>query len=767
MFRLLLCFSLLLVRLGLSAQAPTPMERKNKANTSLSAKELRKKAYQGHSYFANEDYHKALEAYEAVLETEPGHAEALRNVGICRLMLFSDVKAVELIKKARSIDPRLDSDYDYWIGRAYHLNLKFDSAAVHYESYKQSLSRADKRLREIERLIEQTRLGKKYVRDSMNYIYHNLGANVNSPYSDHSPMLTRDGKTLIFTSTRTDSLKGGEITSTGDAYENVYVSHYENGSWSKPFQIKAVDAKKRHTSNMQFFDNDSKMLLYRSQKRGGLLVSEKKDSNWTQPKPFNEHLRSNEANGFVMQGGNVIYFSSSRSGNMDLYVTRKGENGKWSEPERLPDIINSSEDEENPFVSEDGKTLYFASRGHDSMGGFDMFHSTYDEKTQTWSKPVNMGYPTNSPGNDLFLHFNPQNQASFITSDRAGGMGQEDLYMIQLYGDVMVYVRVVEQGQDRILQGYTIKLKDTDKAEDKLLVTDSTGEYKGKLRPNRTYKALITDENGKILKEETFFVSANQNAVQKTFEVPVEQLEKIAKLLFDDRYLVKLKYEPSKDLILKGTVKDSLSFQPVSEAVVHLREEGSTEVLQTTRTDTRGRYEIRYKPDGRKNFVIEILSPPYMINSIALLYSDTIPYKSNETEFRRIQVNYVEVNSLMHRIKTGSRTVWGGIYFDFNKANLRPESKIVLDKLYNFLVYNPSITIEISGHTDGIGPAYVNLRLSQRRTQGVIDYLRQRGIPQHRVIGKAYGSSRPIAPNESELNGRDANRRVEIMILKK
>jgi outer membrane protein OmpA-like peptidoglycan-associated protein len=109
----------------------------------------------------------------------------------------------------------------------------------------------------------------------------------------------------------------------------------------------------------------------------------------------------------------------------------------------------------------------------------------------------------------------------------------------------------------------------------------------------------------------------------------------------------------------------------------------------------------------------------------------------------------------------------GGVYFEFNSANLLPESNFVLDRLHEFLRQNPRIVMEIGGHTDNLGPSYVNKFLSQKRAQSVVNYLVQKGIPKNRLTSFGYGEAQPITTNDRELNGRDVNRRVEIKILKR
>jgi outer membrane protein OmpA-like peptidoglycan-associated protein len=170
--------------------------------------------------------------------------------------------------------------------------------------------------------------------------------------------------------------------------------------------------------------------------------------------------------------------------------------------------------------------------------------------------------------------------------------------------------------------------------------------------------------------------------------------------------------------------------------------------------------------------VVEIDKPGYLLYSVAVLHNETPNRFTNEeeinaTRFNRIDVRSVLTGFLNNNLGVGATAVLGGVYFEFNSANLLPESNVVLDKLFDFLRSNPRVVMEIGGHTDNVGPAYVNKFLSQKRAQAVVNYLLQKGIPRARLTAMGYGETRPITTNDLELNGRDVNRRVEVKILKR
>jgi len=131
--------------------------------------------------------------------------------------------------------------------------------------------------------------------------------------------------------------------------------------------------------------------------------------------------------------GSTIYFASERKdaiGGSDLYMSKRKEGGEWGPVTNLGSVINTKYDEDAPFISMDGKTLYFSSKGHNSMGGFDVFRSVFDESKGTWSEPVNIGYPVNTPDDDLFFTMTGNQKHAYVAALRPGGLGDKDIYEI-------------------------------------------------------------------------------------------------------------------------------------------------------------------------------------------------------------------------------------------------------------------------------------------------------------------------------------------------
>lgn len=741
-------------------------------------RQAKKIAKKGDKYFKQANYYQAITYYEQALAADSMNLKSLVRGGISSLTLFSNKRSLDYLSKAYELNPYRYNDIDYFLGLAYQVNLKFDEAIRHIETYRARFRAGTEERKELDGLLKELRVGKKYYTDPADYYSENLGKSINTPYSDHSPVMTRDGKNLIFTSTRTEQIKGKDVTNSGDSYEKVYsATQFFDGSWGKAKLLQEVNSLGLHTATIQLFEDDSKLLVYNSAKLGSILVAEKKDNVWTKPVPFSKYTDTQEyeSNGYITGRGTAMYFASSRDskqGDLDLFVIYKDHNGEWSEPRRLPDYINSTEDEDSPFVSPDGLTLYFSSRGHESMGGFDVFKTTYNPAARLWSKPVNMGYPINSPKDDIFFVTNDSTQVSFISSDRLGSIGMEDIFKIKPLEDVLVRGSVTDKKTGKILPDYDITFASIRTRDlGAITTTGPNGIYGASVRCRHTYKLNVLDGEGQIVHSEDYSVpmTTKENLVLiKDIEIgaPVVKKKKVLnQLAIDNLNLVKISYQEYDSLFINGSVLDGAS--PVVGASVRLRPESSSLTSHYTTTDAQGNYQFGFVPGKKEDYVVEILKESYVFNTIAIVYVPRSFLKVESRNQRNKNVNQVQLRNRLVKVEKGANWTFGGIYFDNNGSTLRSESIIELTKLYKLLNEHPAMTLQISGYTDNSGNSTDNRIISQKCAQAVINFLIDKGIAANRLASRGYGEASPIVSNDIELNGRDVNRRVEIKIVNK
>jgi outer membrane protein OmpA-like peptidoglycan-associated protein len=269
--------------------------------------------------------------------------------------------------------------------------------------------------------------------DSLKFTITNIGQSINTPYDEYAPIISADGSMMIFTSSR--PIYKADIDKKMQGMENVYVSYYDDMSW-KWSEAKllgpTINQPWKNNSAIALSNDGQRMLLYRGDPDGNIYESDLVGEEWSEPvklpKPINSS--SHESSASISPDGRTIYFISNRrggQGKLDIWVCHQDNMG-WGKAENLGSAINTSEDEEGVFIHPDGKTLFFSSKGHNSMGGYDIYKTVLDEGV--WSTPINMGDSINTPKDDLFFSLTANGKTGYYSSTRPGGMGQKDIYEI-------------------------------------------------------------------------------------------------------------------------------------------------------------------------------------------------------------------------------------------------------------------------------------------------------------------------------------------------
>jgi outer membrane protein OmpA-like peptidoglycan-associated protein len=630
-------------------------------------------------------YNLALEKYWIALDYNDANAALHYRIGVCYIFTGRDkTKALFHIKKAYEIDPYVASDINYLLGRVYHLNLQFDMAIKEYENYQNSLTPRQKKKSKIdtEKLIAECKYGMELVANPRRIILQNLGKNVNTSYDDYNSIILQDKRLMYFTSRRPSTTKGRRCVLDNKFYEDVYLSKLDKENWSEASNVqlgKKINTK-QNDAIQGFSHSNTKMYIYKGDKKGGsLYVSTNKKNEWRKPKPIKKVLRTKERETamFMTPDNNTIYFISKRKdssvGGKDIFYSKKASNGKWERPQNLSLKVNTPYDEEGLYLDPSGDTLFFSSKGHNSMGGFDVFRTTKDAEGN-WNSPVNLGYPINSPEDDLYYKVGENAKIAYLSTVRDEGLGGLDMFKLIYLGA-----------------------------------------------------------------EKEFLFSKEEDTLA-WFVKPINDLF----------YKMPQKLEIDSTLYLIGQVTDANSNQPIV-AKLQLIDREKSMVVATTISEESGNYKIKL-PD-KKAFGVEINATGYMF------FIDTIDL-SQEQFLNDIAIR----NFTLDKVEVGAKMILKNIYFDTGKATLKSESYPELNRVAQFLKDNPTIKIEISGHTDNIGAYALNKKLSRERAKSVVDYLTGQEITKGRLQFEGYAYDQPIAPNNTE-EGRSLNRRVEFKIL--
>ncbi|WP_245328212.1 OmpA family protein [Hymenobacter aquaticus] len=536
------------------------------------AQSTRKTLKTANKFFDQENYRASIPFYEQVLAKEPNNALALFRAGIA-YMSFDKEKASDYIYKAQRLKPKVSKDVEYWLGRVDHLNYNFDEAIQHFQAYNTTLGKKDTRKAALAQLIQHSKNAKIQFNSPKDIFVKNLGPTINTAFSEHSPVISNDDKLLLFTSRgenvtgasgSTANPKNKSVAADGEYYEDIFeAKRIDDENWEKPRSLSGALNGKGHDASIQVFDNDTKMLMYRQDENGDIFYSEKTGGDWTEPKKLNNNINSKafESDAYITPDGLTIYFSTSKfsdQNTLDIYYATRTAGGDWGTPKSLGNVINTPFDDDSPYLSKDGKTLYFSSRGHNTMGGYDIFKSEYDSVGRTWGRPENMGYPVNTPDDDTYYRLSPDGSYAYLSSYRIGGYGEKDIYTINYIKNAIIRGKVYSQRDSTVIPGVELVFSGTQADKTALSYRDvtkpETGDYQVSVLSGRTYQVAVS-KDGKNIETQEFAVPISTNdstVIEKNFYVPYvdttgTSMFAFKKIYFDtDKY--KLRPESIKEL---------------------------------------------------------------------------------------------------------------------------------------------------------------------------------------------------------------------------
>jgi len=351
----------------------------------------------------------------------------------------------EFLMRVYRQSPYYRFDLEYQIGRSLHYGLKFDKAIEYYTRYKTRLSKTpdykgkDKiDLKEVDRKIEECKNGKEFVANPGLFSITNLGTNINSEFDDYAPVVNADETEMYFTTRRRDGNLNENVGDDNRPFEDIFVSKKNGEKWETSNNIGIPVNTKFNDADIALSPSGKILFLYKDGVGGGdIFFSERQpDGKWSKPSPLPGAVNSSfyESSITITKDETTIFFASERPGGLgglDIYYSVKDKKGLWTIAKNAGPSINTEYDEDAPFIDHDGKTLYFSSKGRKGMGGFDIFKATLlnlDKKE--WSEPENVGYPINTPDDDVFITGTATPNRFYYSSVRADGSGYSDIYLI-------------------------------------------------------------------------------------------------------------------------------------------------------------------------------------------------------------------------------------------------------------------------------------------------------------------------------------------------
>ncbi|MFH0896416.1 MAG: hypothetical protein V2A54_18440, partial [Bacteroidota bacterium] len=351
--------------------------------------------------FSGGNYKDALSEYLLLYKKDSLNVDLRYKIGVCYTNTYIDRKKaiyhLEWVIKKDKIDPFAH----YELGVAYMSEHRFDDAIKSFSKYKTLLKGKDINDINADRQIEMCKNAQELIKKPVNITFENLGPNINSPAPDYNPMIISDETMIIFCSKRNANI-GGLIDYDGYMTTDIYQSFPKGNGWTKAKNLGANFNSELVEENVSLSPDGNCMVYYIDNYEGvdDIMISTRKGKVF--PKGENPgstvNSKSVESSGCLNANHDMLIFASDQSGSLgkkDLWCSKRLPDGSWGTATNLGRDINSFLDEDFPSFSPDGKTLYFASMGHNSMGGFDIFKSEWNEKGSHWGEPTNLGHPIN------------------------------------------------------------------------------------------------------------------------------------------------------------------------------------------------------------------------------------------------------------------------------------------------------------------------------------------------------------------------------------
>ena len=415
----------------------------------------------------------------------------------------------------------------YDLARAQHLNYQFDKAIDNFTKFKKLLPKKDDRQADIDYWIQCCNSGNILVKSPVDCKVVNIGDSINSIYPDYCPILTADEQELYFTSRRpipSDSTK--DIYN--NYYEDVWYSHAKpDGGWSTAINIGPPVNTAGNDATVSISPDGQMMFVYKdnSEGDGNIFATYKTGNNWSSPTLIDSansgviNSSAHEPSASLAPDGQTLYFVSDRPGGLggtDIYKVSVQDNGTWGNPTNLGPTINTTRNEDAPYIHPDDSTLFFSSQGHNTMGGYDVFVTHLNNKGE-FSDPKNMGYPINTPDDDIYFTLSSDGRRAYYSSIRPGGYGEKDIYEVLFTNPMPVepvavlvgYIKSPTAGP--LTTSVTVITTQSGAAvSSKVRVNPKTGKFLQVLRPNTSYDVKITS-NGQTVYDNPFYLPADSS----------------------------------------------------------------------------------------------------------------------------------------------------------------------------------------------------------------------------------------------------------------
>ena len=488
------------------------------------------------SYYLFEEYKDALPLYQRILAEDPENYNINFKTGICYLNdPYLKSKSISyLVKAAQNIDLRCNQtsfrerkappEALFFLGNAYRINNRIDEAI---DKYKEFLEIMDPEIYDdelVQNQIKACEIAFELKAKPTYVISENLGEVINSEYSDINPVISGDGLSLVYTK----KLR---------FYDAVFYSKKEKGKWTYPINLTPEFALDGNSYSTGISYNGDEIYVYRSDGYdGNIYVSKLKEGKWSKLEKLNDNINTKfwESHASISSDGKTLYFTSNRRdgyGGLDIYKSERTSGGEWGPAKNLGNVVNSKYNEDTPFITTDGKTLYFSSLGHHNMGDYDIFYSTLSEDGK-WSTPVNLAPPVNTTGDDLFFAPGKDDLYAYYSIYRPDEVyGLNDIFRVEVFSKrhprKFILAGKAKKGTDVTTNYNEIKIRLVEKYTNKTI--DETD-----INNDGSYTLNATQGDFKIVTE-GYGVKKTSQEISIPITHPVNEIEIISEIIAEEK----------------------------------------------------------------------------------------------------------------------------------------------------------------------------------------------------------------------------------------
>ena len=741
--------------------------------------------YKADRYFKIANYEKALDFYLKAESSKSLDPLSSYAVGVCYSHLNTSneqLKAVEYLKKSSDFVGKQENAVPFkvysYLGDVYYKNENISQALRYYRKYFRNLkNHQTDEIALVRRKISQANDFKKVLKVPKSIEIHHMDQIVNSIHTEYNPVLSADESVMAYT-----LLFPSESLPYKRMEKIMITKRISDREWEEPKEVKIRTNNVVGTAGISH--DGQKMLIYIGKKNnagGDLYFIERNGEEWSDPEII-ENLATNfhtTSTGSITADGRQIYFASDRPGGyggMDLYVISKDKNNQWSKIKNLGKGINTSADEDAPFIHPNNKMLFYSSNGKGSYGGRDIFKSIKFNKR--WRKPVNMGYPINTPANDNYFTLIADGSRAYFSSDRKQSYGEQDIYHFDLPEEeaniplTMIKGKVLA-GVDSLPVPTKIRVVDVETNQRVEYVYNPdpvTGNYLIIFPPGKNYDLIIESEGympyaiNVNIPNQTYFYELYQliylNPITQ-FDVLVGQEVSVKNKFYDmgrsDKQLL------SEDLPSGFANKtDSVDLYDVMDALVYSEDSTGFDDLLGVMFKTNAIEEIDF--EAKDDRQMEVANQTYYYdesdtsNLVMKKIGDEVIYTlptlfatDEETGSKEVKANINLGKSILSKVHH--------FYFSLGSSNLKQKYMSSLASVLDLVKDNKSLGIEISGYASKDGGVEFNKLLSNKRANAVLDYFNHRGVVRRRIRANAYGA------DLSEETSDEEARRVDVRVI--